>query len=499
MAMRESITFAEQWRQTGSTDWACAAKENRIMSIELKNRLGTYGCVSLTVLAFLITPPVGRAADLSFAEGAFSPIGGSAADSLNFEVAHLNDDEHLDVAVLSREEGGRIHVLHNDGTGALMLADTKEAIDFFFLDVPQNLVAGDLNGDGAAELVYPTLVFNETKEALIIVLVNRGDGTFEDAMRTIEDLPGEFGQKVALGDMDGDQDLDIVLSSPSMVFYNDGAGRFPTSRQYPEPDCLVDTLTLADMDGDGDLDIVAGRISFLIGCQLSGISISVNEGAQGFSRGPEFFPGGQAIVGDFDGDDDLDLAAKHSFPNSGIRVFINEGDLEFTTRGDFEHDPLMRTITGGDLNGDRVSDIAGAVAGEPVFPVYVNLGDGEITLDTEVIGEVNGTIRIADMDGDGRNDLVVLDRFQFPEGGNPSGITLFRNTTDAPVPGDIDEDGDLDLDDHSIFVRCMAGPAIDRPPADCTPDEFARADLDDDSHVDLADFGAFQAAFQSGS
>lgn len=161
------------------------------MSIELKNRRATYGCASLTVLAFLITPAVGRAADLSFAESAFSPIGGQAADSFNFVIAHLNRDEHLDVAVLSRAEGARIHVLHNDGAGALTLADTKEAIDFFFLDVPQNLVAGDLNGDGVAELVYPTLVFNETKEASIIVLVNCGDGTFEDAMPAIEHVPPE--------------------------------------------------------------------------------------------------------------------------------------------------------------------------------------------------------------------------------------------------------------------------------------------------------------------
>lgn len=466
---------------------------------EFENGRGHYRWVCLFTLALAIAAPASRADHLRFAEGVFHPIGGPAADSLNFLIAHLNRDEHLDVAVLSRAEGGRIQVLHNDGAGALTLADTKEAIDFFFLDVPQNLLAGDLNGDGVAELVYPTLVFNETKEASIIVLVNRGDGTFEDAMPVIEHLPGEFGQKVALGDMDGDQDLDIVLSSPSMVFYNDGTGRFPTSREYPEPDCLVDTLTLADMDGDDDLDIVAGRISFLIGCQLSGIRISVNEGAQGFSRGPDLFPGGQAIVADFDGDDDLDLAAKHGFPNSGIRVFINEGGLEFTTRGDFERGPFLSTITAGDLNGDRVSDIAGAIAGEPVFPVYVNLGDGEITLDTEVIGEVNGTIRIADMDGDGRNDLVVMDRFQLPEGGNPAGITVFRNLTGAALPGDIDEDGDRDLDDHAILVRCVAGPAIDRPPADCAADEFIRADLNHDSHVDVADFAEFQAVFLSGS
>ena len=58
-------------------------------------------------------------------------------------------------------------------------------------------------------------------------------------------------------------------------------------------------------------------------------------------------------------------------------------------------------------------------------------------------------------------------------------------------PGDIDEDGDVDLDDHAIFVDCLAGPDVTDPPPGCGAGDFARADLDPDGDVDLEDVGVF--------
>lgn len=59
---------------------------------------------------------------------------------------------------------------------------------------------------------------------------------------------------------------------------------------------------------------------------------------------------------------------------------------------------------------------------------------------------------------------------------------------EAPhVPGDIDDDGDVDAEDFLGFPPCMSGP--DTPPTpECDIYDF---DLDDD--VDLADYAAFQS------
>ena len=55
--------------------------------------------------------------------------------------------------------------------------------------------------------------------------------------------------------------------------------------------------------------------------------------------------------------------------------------------------------------------------------------------------------------------------------------------------GDVDDDGDIDLDDFAILSDCMTGPDI-LPLGSCNV-----CDLDRDSDVDVCDFAVFQQAF----
>jgi hypothetical protein len=65
-------------------------------------------------------------------------------------------------------------------------------------------------------------------------------------------------------------------------------------------------------------------------------------------------------------------------------------------------------------------------------------------------------------------------------------------TVGPPVPGDVDRDCDVDLDDHELFYGCLAGPGVSEPPQGCSPEQFTRSDLDLDDDVDLGDFLSFQ-------
>jgi len=58
------------------------------------------------------------------------------------------------------------------------------------------------------------------------------------------------------------------------------------------------------------------------------------------------------------------------------------------------------------------------------------------------------------------------------------------------IPGDVDDDGDVDLDDYALFFECMHGPEIPETSAPC-----ARAHFDLDPDIDMVDFAGFQDAF----
>jgi len=73
---------------------------------------------------------------------------------------------------------------------------------------------------------------------------------------------------------------------------------------------------------------------------------------------------------------------------------------------------------------------------------------------------------------------------------------VFRNnarnnfTVVAPEPilGDIDGDGDVDLDDYVRCVGCLAGPGELMRPAECSESDFMACDIEPDGDVDVSDF-----------
>ncbi|MCA9253678.1 MAG: FG-GAP repeat protein, partial [Phycisphaerales bacterium] len=60
------------------------------------------------------------------------------------------------------------------------------------------------------------------------------------------------------------------------------------------------------------------------------------------------------------------------------------------------------------------------------------------------------------------------------------------------VPGDIDIDGDIDLNDYAAFETCLGGPNVSSGTACCL------SDLDGDGDTDLADFSLFQIVLPGG-
>ena len=146
--------------------------------------------------------------------------------------------------------------------------------------------------------------------------MNDGNGTFSTSSVSLGLNPNSH---IALGDLDGDGDLDMVIansskyvSSPNRVYTNNGAGVFSILEQSLD-DFESASLTLGDVDLDGDLDCITDD------------SIYINDGSGTFTKLNFPFRNSSKTsvitLGDVDGDGDLDIVV--AVDGGGNEVYIN--------------------------------------------------------------------------------------------------------------------------------------------------------------------------------
>ncbi|QXD16562.1 VCBS repeat-containing protein [Rhodocaloribacter litoris] len=235
-----------------------------------------------------------------------------------------------------------------------------------------------------------------------------------------------LGPGVAWADLDGDGDDDLLIGAGRggrlAVFLNDGHGRLRRSPAGEEaPDDLTGLVAIPRPEG-GAL-VLAGVSNYESG--LAGVSrIDVYAAdAAGRLVPHDRLPFGRDAIGplvpgDFDGDGDLDLFAggrlvpgRYPEPASS-RLFRND-------EGRFRHD------SGRSAPFDAVGLVSGATAADLD-------GDGRLDL---VLATEWGALRYFRNEGDGR----------FADRTEAAGLSRFTGWWNAVAPGDFDGDGRLDL------------------------------------------------------
>ena len=160
-------------------------------------------------------------------------------------------DSDGDVDVLIKEDRVGYSVYLNNGQGNFTPhwhMDDVQAMDI------GDMALGDVDGDGDLDAVV-TNGFHQTNSYPGRVLLNDGSGWFEDSGQR---LTAVTNAGVSLGDLDGDDDLDLVLTDymePCQIWLNDGNGKFTDSGFRFGDDQFYRHAHLGDLDGDGDLDI----------------------------------------------------------------------------------------------------------------------------------------------------------------------------------------------------------------------------------------------------
>ncbi|MGD2047676.1 MAG: FG-GAP-like repeat-containing protein [Gemmatimonadota bacterium] len=230
----------------------------------------------------------------------------------------------------------------------------------------------DLDGDGDLDLLVGNRIEpDDPQNGALHRFVNRGGATSPSLAwdGRLDGLGAGYHRIPAFGDLDGDGDADAIVGTwlDRLSFYRNGGT--DGSVRLELVDSASATLTrgrnaapaLGDLDGDGDLDLVVGESSGQLGYYRNDGGPSAprftlqDDGWLDVDVGRRSFP----VLEDLDGDGDLDLLVGSE--NEGIRVFLNEGtpsDPELRDAGVLAVDTFgFATPAFGDLDGDGDRDL----------------------------------------------------------------------------------------------------------------------------------------------
>ena len=309
--------------------------------------------------------------------------------------------------------------------------------------VSRDVALGDLDGDGDLDAVVANSGAGNR------VWLNDGTGFFTDSSQSMG-LSNTYG--VALGNLDGVDSLDAFFANydqPNSVWFNDGSGTFNDSSQAlgsaPSND-----VALGLLDDDANLDaFIANDSSNKVWLNLGGGVFTDSLQSLGSSWSEA------VALGKLDADDDLDaFIANGGTSSHPDQVWTNQGVGVFSNTHQVSTFIWSTDVALGKLDADDDLDAFTASWFPPENKVWLNQGDGAFFDSGQELGNSESTaVALGDLDGDSdidafvgnfsiSNTIWLNDGFGlFTEG--DTGLTA--EGTWAVALGDLDGDGDLDV------------------------------------------------------
>ena len=405
------------------------------------------------------------------------------------EAGDFNGDGRTDFLVMrikgegNTPAGPRIMVNLGNGTWqdqtSAMFAGAIPTIEY----APRVVVA-DLNGDGRSDVYAPNFGphNNATQGGRDQVWLSRPGGTL--ALASTGATQG-LAHGVTYGDIDRDGDIDVVVNDVTLpsqgpradrILINNGQGAFTDNQALlppslrTGPDKLSHTWSLlADLTGDGAPDLVlgtweaalAGRSNFSPPSQ-----VLINDGRGSFAASaihnlpqspvtPESTVDIDAMDLNGDGLNDLVVSVTRGGDGSTgtyygtgyIQLLINRGGGQFSDETAARYPAQTANAPGAwwkfvrsiDFNLDGAPDLlltgagGGAYAHNQAARVLLNDGTGRfsesVTLPTTgTVAYVSDATTVADVNGDGRPDLVGV------QWTSSTGLSLVALLNDYPAP-----------------------------------------------------------------
>jgi len=476
---------------------------------------------------------------LGLGEGKFGPAVTSSVGGEPRALVALGN-----VLLIADAAGGRVIVANvaNDGratpTGSIAVGQR-----------PIGLAAGDINRDGQVDLAVANQADNT-----VVILRGSGPGSFT---RGAQFGTGPGPSAVALGDLDRDGDLDLVVAQATAntvsIWGGDGRGNFTLASTLaagiaPSAVAIVDDIILRGVGephpdlfvangGSNDVSIFGGRgnLSFVLSNRVvagrlpaamvvgqfdndsesnADIAIASSGGsAVGSLRGQgngsfvasNVYAANRNPVaitgGDFDSDGIADVVAANQLSND-VSFLKGNGRAAFNARGNSVQSAAgnsPRRVGSGDFDFDGRRDLA-VVSSTGVLQLLRGNGDGTFSAPSTLANGGMRDVAIADVNRDGRADLVAIPAAAAPLGiwtGAASGLSRVQDlavTGSARAAAFADYDNDLlpDLfvattapNTVQIFRGSTPFTAAGRVDLPEEPSAVAAVDMNQDGRVDI--------------
>lgn len=347
--------------------------------------------------AVLATAPLGSSTPSLFWAPQVPCANAPGANAIG--VADLNGDGYLDYVILESQVSGVYTYVYQPTLGCYQqIASYPTGFS------PSAIAVADFNSDG-----FPDLAIANAGSNVVTILLGQGDGTFTSSSMPV----GIPSTGLVSADLNGDGIPDLAVANGygggAAIFLGKGDGTFAAAPILSGLSAW--SLAAGDFNGDGKIDLAITA--------SGGIAVFIGNG-DGTFNAPSTVPVlgsassvSRVIAGDFNGDGKVDLALSNGtnvVPSSGqVTVFIGNGDGTFTAANPstIPNAPVQIAVADFNLDGNldfAALDMAGAVT------VLTGKGDGTFdsppyTATTQVITTLQG-FAVADMDGDGRPDIL---------------------------------------------------------------------------------------------
>jgi RHS repeat-associated protein len=330
---------------------------------------------------------------------------GSSSTPTALAMGDVNGDGIVDI-VATKENDNTVAVLLNNGDGSF-----QSAVTYAVGAKPVAVVLGLFDSDTHLDL----LTANETGQSLTLL---KGSSTGSFSPLSTYALGAEATRGLAIADLNGDNQLDVVVgtkltgSTPAQVkvLHGNGAGGFT---EVASSNQLVDSIAIGDLDQDNDLDLLLGMGYLSEPATPGGTPVGLKALMQGgngsFSPvidSPVGHAGQQAVLGDLDGDGDLDAAtAARVTGRNTAGVFIGlSAQLGVANPRRYTYDSIFNQVTSetdelgrqtlydiDPLTGNQrsVTRVVGAIGGsDDLVTQYTYTPDGRIATMVDPLGRI---------------------------------------------------------------------------------------------------------------